>query len=301
MFTSTNFGGHPTPTWAVWDGSNMTAGVGRLAVLMDINWLESESWDLPTATLMVVNLEHFLMSALPVSRAQNAHWAGYAAKAHSVHDVNGEWTVPTVDCSQASKPSAVRIWVGIDGFGNNDLANAGVGITCSGPTASPCYYLFTGVHLSNETPLPPGCGAVSPGDDVSVDIANQPFGSSSFVATIKVNSVLFDDQTFPLFEQSKRDRSAECVVELPNGLVGPGTAVHYSQLADFGSVSMTDCTATASQNAGDNLDTEPLSIGTDGAFTVKALTLNTFTHPKATTAPPAFPDLTWSVDWVSAK
>jgi hypothetical protein len=300
VFSSTDFLGQPLPTGALWDGSSMASGIGRLAVLMDINWLESETWNPTTATQVVINLERFLMSALPVHVIKNAHWSGYAAKAHGVQDVNAEWTVPTVDCSQAAQPSAVRILAGIDGFGNKAFAGAGVGVTCSGPTSSPCYYLFTAVHLSNETPIS-ACGGVNAGDDVSVDIANKPFGSSTFVATIKVNGDMFDNQTFSLFEPSKRDSSAECVVELPTAPVGPGTAAHYSQLADFGAVAMTDCQATATQNAGDTLDTESLATGSDGALAVRALTMGKGARSLASTTAPTFPGLDWSANWLAAK
>jgi len=263
---------------------------------MDINWLEAETWDQTTATQMAINIERFLMSSLPVAIATNKSWAGYASKTHGVQDVNGEWTVPTVDCSQASKPSAVRIWVGIDGYGNKDLANAGVGITCSGPTdSSPCYYLFTGVHTSNETPVPGGCGEVSPGNVVSIDVANQPFGSSTFMATITVNGSVVDGQPFRLSEPSKRDGSGECVVELPAGFVGPGTPTHYPDLADFTPVTFTDCAASATPNAGTGLDTEQLATGSDGDFVVRALSMGR--NPLATTTPPAFPNLAWSVNW----
>jgi Peptidase A4 family len=297
QLTTTSFTNGPAPTGAVWDGSSMVSGKGRVAILMDITWLESEFWDQSTAAEMAANLERFLMSALPVPAVANAKWAGFAAKAHGVQDVNGEWTVPTVVCSDP-EPSAIRIWVGIDGFGNSDLANAGVGVTCASPTASPCYYLFTGVHTGNETPVT-GCGGVAPGDVVSVDVANNTFGSSTFIATISVNGNELNGQPFTLTEPSKRDKSAECVVELPPGLVGPSPAAHYTEVADFTTpVTFTDCSATATANAGDALDTESLVMGSDGAFTVDALNLGGNANPRATTTAPAYPSLAWQVNWV---
>jgi hypothetical protein len=72
-------------------------------------------------------------------------------------------------------------------------------------------------------------------------------------------------------------------------------------LADFGTVTFTNCAATATQNAGPDLDTDQLAAGSDGAFNVTAFSLGSRSQPKASTIAPAFPDLTWSVDWVSAK
>lgn len=299
QLTTTTFDTVPEPTGAVWDASDMLSGKGRLAILTDINWLETEFWDQTTATQMALNLERFLMAALPIPAVGNSHWAGLAAKANGVQDVNGEWTVPSVNCAEDAKASALRIWVGIDGFGNTEIANAGVGITCASPQANPCYYLFTEVHPSNETQVT-GCGGVSPGDDVQVDVANNPFGSSRFLATITVNGSVVDGQPFTLSERTRRDQSAECVVELPSGVVGPPTPALYKELANFTPVTFTDCAATATANAGTTPDSEQLSMGSDGAFKVSALALGGIIAPLATTATPTYPALTWSVNWLAS-
>jgi len=298
VLTATNFGSQPTPTGALWDESSLIGGHGRLAILMDINWLETETpWDQTTATQMAVNLERFLMSSFPVPVKHSPRWSGYASKANGVRDVSGEWTVPTVDCTKATVGSAVGIWVGIDGFGNNKLVKAGVGVTCASPTATPCYYLFSEVLPGTESPIT-GCSGVAPGDDISVDVDNSPFGSSSFVVTIKDNGEPFGAPV-TVTAPSKRDRSAECVVQMPPGNVGP-TPTHFTQLADFGTVSFTACSATALQNAGNNLDTNQLAEGSDGAFTVSALNLGTRTRSRATVSAATLPDPTWTVSWVSA-
>jgi len=296
--TSSDFNGQSTATGAVWDGSSVLGGVGRLAILMDINWLESEFWDQPTATAMAVNLERFLMGATPVPIGFNAQLSGYAAKAHGVHEVSGQWTVPTVDCSQAAFPSAVGMWVGIDGFGNNKLVKAGVGVTCVSPASDPCYYFFTEVLPGAENPA--ACSSVTPGDDIAVDVTNSPFGTSRFIVTMTDNGNPVAGSPFTLAAPTKRDKSAECVVQLPPGVVGPGPA-HYTYLADFTSVTFTSCTATATQNAGSSLDTDQLASGSDGAFTVKAINLGTARKTKAAVGGSNLPDLSWNVTWLRAK
>ncbi len=162
VLTSTSFAEHPTPTGAVWDGTSLLGREGRLAILMHINWLELEFWDSTTATQMALNMQRFLISSLPVPAKVNASWAGFAAKAHGVGDVTGEWTVPPVDCNHDASASAGGMWVGIDGFGNIELVMAGLGVTCSAPTSpptvvSPCYYLFTEVLPGAESPITDGC------------------------------------------------------------------------------------------------------------------------------------------------
>jgi hypothetical protein len=298
ILTSTSFSNQLTPTGAVWAGTSLTDNKGRLAVLMDINWLESEFWDAATAPQVAVNLERFLTSATPVAVSANSNWAGYASKAYEVKDVTGEWTVPTVDCSQATKASAVDIGVGIDGFGNQDLVKAGVGVTCDSPTATPCYYLLTEVRPGSEDPITP-CSAVAPGDDISVDIENSPFGSSSYTVSITDNGTS-EGEPIQLTAPSWKDASAECVVEQPEGRVGI-TPTRYKRLADFGTVTFTNCAATAAPNAGGSLDTDQLATGSDGAFKVTSLDLGTKVRSKATVGQPNWQDLTWSVSWVSAK
>jgi hypothetical protein len=301
VLTSTGFGGQSAATGAAWDGSSFTSGRGRLAILMDINWLETEFWDQTTAAQMAINIERFLLSSTPVPSKNNPQWAGFAAKAHGVSDVNGAWTVPNVDCSNASTSSAVGIWVGIDGYGNSKLVKAGVGVTCAGPTASPCYYVFTEVLPGSENPSTSGCSGVSPGDDISVDVTNSPFGSSTFVATITDNNAPVGGSPVTLKAPTKRDRSAECVVQLPPKTVGTTSPqLHYKKLADFGSVSFTQCQATATQNAGNALDTEELSSGSDGAFTVAALIMGSRSKSKATIVQPSPPDPSWSVTWIGS-
>jgi hypothetical protein len=295
VLTTTTFEGVSKPTGAVWDGSSLIDGRGRLAILMNINWLESEFWNQATATQMAVNLERFLTAATPVSVGTNSQWAGYAAKAPGVRDVNGQWTVPTVECSKVSEASAVGIWVGIDGFGDSNLVKAGVGATCASSTATPCYYLFTEILPGSESPVT-GCSGVAAGDDLQVDVTNSPYGSSVFDVTFTDNGNVVD-QPIVLTARNYSDKSAECVVQLPPGKVGP-TPARYKQLADFGSVSFSQCQATATEDAGTNLDVDQLASGSDDTFAVTALNMGTKTTLKATTGFPIFPNPGWTVSWV---
>jgi hypothetical protein len=303
VLTSTTFSGQPTTTGAVWDGSSITGGLGRLAVLMNINWLEAESWDQATATQMAINLEGFLTKATPVPTGDSSHLAGYAAKAAGVRAVSGEWTIPTVECNQASAASALGVWVGIDGFGNNRLINAGVGVTCATPSANPCYYLFNEVGPGAQNLMTSGCAGVAPGDDLAVAVSNAPFGSSIFDVSITDTPedggppfTLTDTLTVTKYS----DASAECVVQLPSVHIGQ-THARYQELADFGSVSFTQCEATATEKAGGVLDVEQLPTGSDDAFTVTALDMGTRIDSLATTVPPAFPNSSWSVNWDAAS
>lgn len=52
--------GLPVVTGEVWDGSELAGGSGRLAILMDVNWLEATYWDAGSAQGMALNLQRFL-------------------------------------------------------------------------------------------------------------------------------------------------------------------------------------------------------------------------------------------------
>jgi GDSL-like Lipase/Acylhydrolase family/Carboxypeptidase regulatory-like domain len=52
--------GLPVVTGEAWDGSELAGGSGRLAILMDVNWLESQYWDAGSAQAMALNLRRFL-------------------------------------------------------------------------------------------------------------------------------------------------------------------------------------------------------------------------------------------------
>jgi hypothetical protein len=174
---------------------------------------------------------------------------------------------------------------------------AGVGVTCASPSSTPCYYIFTEALPGTENPIT-GCSAVAPGDDFSVDISNSPYGSSTFIVEMKDNGSPVGGSPITVTAPSKRDASAECIVQLPPGNVGI-TPTHYTKLADFGTVSFTNCTATATQNAGPSLDVDPLASGSDGAFTVSQFNMMIPSKGVTATNPPSFPNLDWSVTWAS--
>jgi Peptidase A4 family len=148
-----------------------------------------------------------------------------------------------------------------------------------------------------ESPIT-SCGGANPGNAVTVDVTNQPFGSSSFVLTITDNGTPVGGSPITVSAPNKRDKTAECVVQLPPGDVGP-TPAHYTELADFGTAFFSKCQATATQNAGDSLDVDQLASGSDGAFTVTSLDMGRPNQSKAITEAPNFPNPAWSVSWES--
>lgn len=74
VFASNTFSGIPMATGAVWDGSQLT-GPGRLAILMDVNWLESSYWNQTTSSAIVQNLANFLSKGKSGKVAASAYVA----------------------------------------------------------------------------------------------------------------------------------------------------------------------------------------------------------------------------------
>jgi RHS repeat-associated protein len=79
VFTSTQFSSGTLATGAVWDGSQLSGGSGRLAILMDVNWLESEYWDAATVPGIVESLATFLTKGSPPSASESGSAFGTGA------------------------------------------------------------------------------------------------------------------------------------------------------------------------------------------------------------------------------
>jgi len=79
--------------------------------------------------------------------AVSYNWAGYAAvpsTGGSTFMVQGNWYVPTVTCSEpgATTEAFTVQWVGIDGYSDSDVEQAGSAEYCSGHGAAPEYYTW---------------------------------------------------------------------------------------------------------------------------------------------------------------
>lgn len=87
--------------------------------------------------------------------------------------VYGEWFVPTITpiANEPNQPETVGFWVGIDGFGNNQVLQAGMAATITGNSVN--YWVWTewypipAIQVTNF--------AIKPGDYLTVLVcANQP-------------------------------------------------------------------------------------------------------------------------------
>jgi hypothetical protein len=211
--------------------------------------------------------------------SKTLNWAGYVAatnlrkpRNHSVTDVQGTWVVPTVASSGAEDTSSA-IWVGIDGNSDNTVEQ--IGTEQDWNSGAPLYYAWFEMYPAAGYYLP--SFPVQPGDVISAEVQFIP--KNQFVLTI---SNLTENAAFSITKKrSAKCTSAEWIVEAP-------FFHRILSLADFGTVTFTNCSATiegvagpindaAWQNEGvtmnarktDTILAQPSGLTTDGSgFTV---------------------------------
>ncbi len=201
---------------------------------------------------------HHRHQAAPHLRNANGtsqNWSGYAVESNLqaplsgvVSDVKGTWTVPKVSRS-GSPHTYSSIWVGIDGYSDNTVEQTG---TEQDWTANGLVY-YAWFEIYPKFAYRILNFPVQPGDTISAEV--KYIGNTRFTLTI---ANLSRNVTFSTTQRHKAQRSsAEWIVEAPySGGILP--------LADFGTVTLTRCSATLSGHVG--------SIG-DPAWQYDAITM----------------------------
>ncbi len=154
--------------------------------------------------------------------AATTNWAGWIDTGTTFSVADGQWTVPSVQPSQAAEYSSE--WVGIGGVSESDLVQTGTSeVTAGGATS---YFAWYEMLPANSVTI---SGPVSPGDVILASIAENSPG---------VWTITIEDQTENwtyqhAFAYAASALSAEWIQEAPtiNG--------SQSTLANFGSASFT--------------------------------------------------------------
>ena len=191
----------------------------------------------------------------------STNWAGYADETNLanpqsgvVTDVQGIWTVPTVNCASGDGYSAM--WLGIDGDSSNTVEQTGTEQDCvNGSPAYSAWYEFYPKRSYNISM------AIRPGD---VMFAEVRYAGGVFTATLANQTT---GASFSIKQKVHADRSsAEWIVEAPySGGVLP--------LANFGTAKFSSAQATISGVTGgilnSNWQDDPITMETTGG-TIKA-------------------------------
>jgi hypothetical protein len=177
--------------------------------------------------------------------ATSANWSGVVAYGYRISGVSGSFKVPHSGSGTAPSQSAVAEWVGIDGWDDQTVIQAGVVENPDSSSGSCAFSIETWWETYPDPPDPflmsssSGAPAISCGDTVSVSI--QHLAGSSWLITIQDSTAQwFAQQTV---SYSGYATSAEWIVEAPT-IQGTGNleslapfagSVQFSALAASGS------------------------------------------------------------------
>ena len=152
---------------------------------------------------------------------ERKHVVGYVDKGATFTYVAATWTQPAVSCPVPN--ARVSFWIGLDGFGNGTVEQAGTFVKCAlnaAPTYQAFWEMFDGTHSPGAEPF-----AVSPGDKI---FASVKYTGGSYVLEVRDKT---NHQHLTVTEQCAKvcQRSiAEWIVERP----GSGTypLANYSKV-----------------------------------------------------------------------
>ncbi len=203
------------------------------------------------------------------------NWSGYVATTpnDSVTYVTGTWTVPTVTATSGNTDSFA--WVGIDGYGNGTVEQAG---TAQGThNGVPYYYawweMWSSINHQPEQTI--STMTVSPGDSITASVTYQTSGTYAGDYLLSINDTSHSNDSFSTYANPQQyqdplpDRStAEWIMETPSS---GGT---YATLPEFSPVTFTNCYASIS---GASAQVRALNMNRNGVTldTISALTSGT--------------------------
>jgi Peptidase A4 family len=186
-------------------------------------------------------------STVRVTDQKDSNWAGYILKSSataktSFSNVSGSWTQPAADC-ETSFPSHSAFWIGLGGYSGEHLEQTGTSADCSA-SGQASYYVWYELVPAAQVPVKM---TVQPGDRLNAHVA-----VSGDTVTLSISD-LTRRTTFSkqLKMSSPTVSSAEWIAEAPSRCLSSSSQdCHILSLADFGSVTFTDASASAGGRTG---------------------------------------------------
>lgn len=184
-----------------------------------------------------------------MTQREDSNWSGYALASSGTDEisfstVSGTWTQPPVNCS-AGSPSDSAFWVGIGGYTGEGLEQIGTSADCSASgqaVYSAWYELVPAPQVAvNMT--------VEPGDQPSARVAVS--GQTVTVSISNLTRHTTVSKQLPM--SSPTVSSAEWIAEAPSECDSSSVQdqdCRILPLADFGSVTFTDASASAGGRSG---------------------------------------------------
>ncbi|MHB8394422.1 MAG: G1 family glutamic endopeptidase [Candidatus Dormibacteria bacterium] len=172
------------------------------------------------------------LAATQLVASQN--WSGYVLQSGPYTQVSGTFTVPSLYQGQTN--TYLSEWVGVDGFNNSDLIQAGIQ-EYPVPGSTTRFYLFPWWEILPATETPITTMTVNPADQVTITISQ--LSGSTWTITLDDST---DGQSFTTNQTyTGPGASAEWIVEAPE------VGVSISTLADYTTTTFSGLGATGPQ------------------------------------------------------
>jgi hypothetical protein len=177
-------------------------------------------------------------SAVPIDSAISFNWAGIADTGSSITHTTGSFVVPTLSSTQSSTCQSdntsgmgqctMAEWVGVDGFANGYLIQAGVNVTPTWSSSTsamvesvvPWYEIITPTNAAPETPFPAPSVPMKAGDTISVSLARVATGSWTIVLTDTTNGESYTEANVPFTASATGGESADWIGETTEFVTG---------------------------------------------------------------------------------
>ena len=163
------------------------------------------------------------------STATSETWFGYAADAGGYTSVESTWVVPTVDCSKGA--GELALWVGLDGWTNNDVEQTGTEAYCS-IFGQASYSAWWETYPTNATQT--YSDTVDPGDTVTAKVTFE--GSDKYELYLTDQTQGWTEDNVQQAASGAANLSAEVIGETPD--IIPGYL--FFNLPDFGTTTFTN-------------------------------------------------------------
>jgi hypothetical protein len=224
---------------------------------------------------------------LGVNYALTSNWSGYASVLNGFQytSVSGTWTVPSVNCPGPSDSSSSQ-WVGIDGAASDTVEQVGTYSDCAGnngttPTYGAWYEMLGDGSVGGGAQVNVTSGnsyPVAPGDTMTAIVSVNTSDQWTLTISDSTSPRVWSFTAPPITWNAPEQASAEWIVERPESCIGGRCTL--TSLADFGSATFTNASATAngtskSIEALDSMPIEMIRSDTDSTLLAGPPTLNT--------------------------
>ena len=254
--------GSPTPT-VQWEVSTDSGGVfgpvaGATATTYAFTATAAQNGDeyeavFTNAVGVATTTAALLTVTTSPGTASSTNWSGYAATGTTFDAVTGSWTVPTVTCS-GTRSAYSSEWIGIDGDVSSTVEQDGTEADCiDGSPSYDAWYELYGDSSQNggaEIELSTTTYPVLPGDQVAASVSE---AAGKWTFALKDTSTSHPNWSFTSASIvfSAAESSAEWIVERPELC---GSTCSLTSLANFGTTSLGNATASTSTTTGAPID-----------------------------------------------